>query len=362
MSRKTLAVLISFILLVSFAVFLVGNLNETKASSAVTLPTGVTVDLSSSGITIVNVTSGQSFVEQGFSVNLTATVDNTGSSATTFNLTFCANNFPLNTQTVTLAGQSSGAPYFDWNTTGFALGNYTLSAFAWSASEKTIVVYSYFVGGKILVTCPGDLTGHFKVDFRDLTAFVGAYIYYFRTGWCNPAADFCHTGKLNFLDVILFVAYYEEYYAGPTPFVTGGALTITLSVEKLTYSLGEPVNFTLSIKNTSKNTITIQRTASTFDFIVYNATGIMYRYSFGRVCPMWAMLYSLAPGASLAENFTWDQICNLIPCPSASPVAAGSNISVLPGSPPVFPASPGSYYIVGEALGMQTAPQEITIT
>jgi hypothetical protein len=354
LKRKAVAGLLLTVLLASFAVVLTGNLNSVKADDSAPIPTGSNVINSSSGIIVVNVTSAQSFVEEGFPVNLTATVSNTESSSSSFNLTFCANNFPLDTQAVTLAGESSADVTFEWNTTGFALGNYTLSAFAWSVSGETITVYSNFVGGKILVTCPGDLTGHFKVNFLDITAFVSAYLNYFQTGWCNPAIDFCHTEKLDFRDVQLFVNCYLDYYVGPTPFVTASKLALTLNLTQDTYSLGQPVNFTLTINNTSSSPITFERSASTFDFFVYNSTGIVYRYSCDMVFPMWAMMYTLAPGANLTQSFEWNQTCNFMP-------TGTSWISNPTASPPVFQASPGTYYIVGEALGMQTAPQEITI-
>lgn len=198
------------------------------------------------------------------------------------------------------------------------------------------------------MTCPGDLTGQFEVNFNDINAFVTSYINYYQTGQSNPAADFDHDGKLDFNDINLFVSASIAYYAGPTPFVTNGGLTLTMTIKQTTYSLGEPVNFTLSINNVSDETIAFDRTASTFDFIVYNSTGIVFRYSFGMVFPMWVQIYSLAPGTSLSQNLEWDQVCNLFFSPAASPAN--------------FPASPGTYYIVGEALGMQTVPQQITIT
>jgi len=341
-----------------FSLVLIGNFNVVKADDQGTVLNGANAAGSAPGIAVINLASTQNFVEEGFSANIVATVENTGSSTSSFYVTFCDNGVPLDTQPVTLSGESSTVVSFIWNTTGYALGTCTLSAYAWSNSGETSLVSANSVSSTILVTCPDDLTGQYTVNFMDINAFVADYINYCQTGQCNSAADFNHDGRLDFNDLELFVANYIAYYSGPTPFVTNGGLTLTMNIEQTTYSLNEPVDFTLSINNVSTNTIQFERTASTFDYLVYNSTGVVYRYSYGMAFPMWAMIYTLAPGASLTESFEWDQICNFHFSPAATSQATSNPVA----SPPVFPVSPGTYYIVGEALGMQTIPQQITIT
>ena len=236
------------------------------------------------------------------------------------------------------------------------MGNYTLSASAWSVTGEANVAYSNCTGSTLLVSCAGDMIGHCAVDFSDLTCFVSAYINYTETGGSSyyPIADLNHDGKIDFLDLQLFVADYISFYSNPTPFGHCG-LAVTTTFEQTTYTQGEPVNFTINIINLTDKTITFTYMPSTFDFIVYNATGIIYRYSFERAYPMWAEIYSLTPGATLSNEFEWDQTSNQYYSPVASPLAPSASC-------PEFPVSPGTYYIVGEALGMQTVPQQITIT
>lgn len=322
-------------------------LNIVKADSQTT--TGNAGD--ASGIIVSNVVCGQNFVEQGFTINLSVLVENIDPSTSTCNVTVCGNSVPLGTQPLTVTGNSNNIVSFVWNTTGFALGNYTLSAYTWSITSQTTVISTNCTGSSLLVTCPGDMSGHFKVDFTDVTAFVASYINYYQTGVCNPAADFEHTGKLDFSDVRLFVDAYIAYYTGPTPFTTAGGLKLSLSIPQTTYQLRDIVNFTLSITNLSNHNITFGQTATTFDFIVYNNTGPVYRYSFDGFFPMWAKLTTLQPGQALTQEFSWYQDCNIM----FSPVAC------MAACPAVFLAAPGTYSIVGEALGMQTAPQQITI-
>ena len=136
MNKKTAVSLLLIVLLtIFFSLALIGNLNVAKAGDQGTGSNVSATVGSIPGITVVNVSSLQSFIDEGFSATLTATIENTGSSTSSFQVTFCGNDLPLNTQAVTVASESSTAVSFVWNTTGFALGNYTLSAYAWSNSE-----------------------------------------------------------------------------------------------------------------------------------------------------------------------------------------------------------------------------------
>lgn len=305
-----------------------------------------------SNIAVGNVTTAQSFVEEGFQTNVTATVQNTGAATNTFNLTFYANDIALNTQEITLPEQSSTNASFLWDTTGFALGNWSLSASAWAVSDQTPSIYNNSTSSNstVLVTCLGDLTGHSQVDSNDFFAFINAYVNYNSLHEYNPAADFDHDDVINANDFFSFVDAYISYWTGPTPFINKG-LTLTMTIPKTTYPLSEPVNFTLSINNVSNRTISFANRYGLFDFIVYNDTAILYRNSLNMLMsPQWIQVMSLPPGGSYSQNMQWEQDCNI-------------NIKFSSGGlSPVFLAQPGTYYIVGQALGMQTLPQKITIT
>lgn len=345
--KMVVSILLSLLLVSMTSLALPISLNVVKAD-----PQNTSVNPgNASGIIISKVTSDQDFVEQGFNIDLNVSVENADHSASTCNLTICANSIPLGTHPVILTGNSNTKVNFVWNTTGFALGNYTLSAYAWSITGKSTFVDTNCTGSNLLVTCPGDMSGHFGVDFSDITAFVASYINYYQTGVCNPNADFEHTGQLNFNDVLLFAQAYVAYYAGPTPFVMSGGLQLSLSIPQTTYQLYDLVNFTLSITNLSNHTITFGQTATTFDFLVYNNTGPVYKYSDSGFFPTWAKLTTLQPGENLTESFSWDQDCDTV----------FSAASCMTACPAVFLASPGTYYIVGQALGLQTAPQQIVI-
>lgn len=301
-----------------------------------------------SNIVVSNVTAAEGFIEQGFEANITASVENLATTTETFGLTFYADGIALNTQELTLSGQNSTTASYLWDTTNFPFGNVTLSVSAWDDSDQTSAIYSNSTGNSILVTYPDDLLGHGTVNFADIQYFVHEFINYYASNGSplDPTIDFNHDGKLNFADIQIFVKNYIAYWTGPTPFLNGG-LTLNMSIPQTSFIQGEPVNFTLSVNNYSNHTISFDAPYGFFDYIVYNDTGIVYRSSLNiLMSPQYILLVTLPPGGNYSQNMQWDQTCNLS----------------LKLSMPVFPAQPGTYYIIGQALGMQTIPQQITIT
>jgi hypothetical protein len=131
----------------------------------------------------------------------------------------------------------------------------------------------------------------------------------------------------------------------PTPPQVSGGLELTMTIEKTQCLLGEPINITLTIKNTSNQTINFTHTAQDFDFLVYNDTNnLIYQWSKGRVFPMWAMLMPLNPKENITGNYIWQQTSN--------------------NQSQETPVSPGTYSIVGQtssAYGLQTPPTQVTI-
>ncbi|MGD0029356.1 MAG: hypothetical protein ABSC91_10510 [Candidatus Bathyarchaeia archaeon] len=97
---------------------------------------------------------------QGYGLNISSTVKNLGLYTETFNVTAYANitviSIPLN---VTLTSGNSRTVTFTWDTTGFAKGNYTISAYAWPVSNETDTSDNNFTGGSAVVSMVGDLTG-----------------------------------------------------------------------------------------------------------------------------------------------------------------------------------------------------------
>src|SRR5665648_576694 len=99
----------------------------------------------------------------------------------------------------------------------------------------------------------------------------------------------------------------------PTPTAIGGNsdLQLTLSLEKTTYILGEPVNLTVTITNISNQTVNFTHTGLDFDFQVYNDTNnLIYEWSNFRGIAQFITIEPFTAGESMSQNFIWLQTCN----------------------------------------------------
>ncbi|MGA2682779.1 MAG: BsuPI-related putative proteinase inhibitor [Candidatus Bathyarchaeia archaeon] len=126
-----------------------------------------------------------------------------------------------------------------------------------------------------------------------------------------------------------------------------GNLELTMSLDRTTYVLGEPVNLTLMITNISNQTINFTHTGLDFDFQIYNDTNnIVYQWSNFKAIPQFITIVPLQVGQSRSANFTWSQTCNF------NAQVEGDTVS------------PGIYNIIGETgptYRIQTTPTQLTI-
>jgi hypothetical protein len=132
-------------------------------------------------------------------------------------------------------------------------------------------------------------------------------------------------------------------------------LELTMMLEKTEYSLGGPINITLTLTNISNHTITILHRDPNYDFEVYNDQNYsVYRYSAFRAQLAEAFGIPIDAGEGITIVLVWDQTCNITETSNG------------------VPASAGTYYIVGQydnpggipqaiPPSMQTTPLQITI-
>ena len=129
-------------------------------------------------VAVTNVTSSKTVVGQGFSAGINVTVVNQGDYPEAFNATAFANATIIGSENVTLPAGNSTIVTFTWNTTGFAYGNYTVSAYAWPVPTETDTANNNCTGGWVYVSIIGDITGGTpnlldfvpdgKVDMKDI--------------------------------------------------------------------------------------------------------------------------------------------------------------------------------------------------
>jgi len=170
-------------------------------------------------IAITNVKPLKTVVGQTFSCKINVTVQNQGQSTETFNVTAYAdlslpigNEITIGKQTVVnlLVGETRALIYL-WNTTSRARGNYTISAYATPVQSETDTADNTFVDGWLVVTVSGDLTGDYRVNYKDLGILAVAYgSDPTKSSW-NPQADINDDGKVNYKDLGILAVNYGKY-------------------------------------------------------------------------------------------------------------------------------------------------------
>jgi hypothetical protein len=154
----------------------------------------------------------KSIVGQGHYCNVSATVENKGTlTEELLILAFYANTTLIHTQTLSsLASGMSDNITFVWNTTEFAKGNYTLTAYIIPVAGETYTLDNAF-SAQVVVAMPGDIAGlkvgypDGKVDMKDISAVARLYSINYPNPRYNPNCDIVYDLKIDMKD-ISFVA------------------------------------------------------------------------------------------------------------------------------------------------------------
>lgn len=159
-------------------------------------------------VSIDGVITSKSVVGKAYSMNITVTTADVGDFTETCAITAYANTTIIASQNVTLSSGDSANVTFTWDTTGFAYGNYTLSAYAFPVPGEINTANNNCTGGWVIVSIIGDITGPSgvpdgKVDMID----IGYVVQCFgntssRSNW-NANADINGDGTVNMKDIAL---------------------------------------------------------------------------------------------------------------------------------------------------------------
>jgi len=120
-------------------------------------------------VAIVDVQPSETFVDHGSSTFINVTVENQGDFTETFNVAAYADTIMINQTEVTLTSGISTNLTFTWDTTGFATGNYIISAVAEVVANETATSDNTCVDGVVAVRLPGpppERIYGIPVDFR----------------------------------------------------------------------------------------------------------------------------------------------------------------------------------------------------
>jgi hypothetical protein len=163
-------------------------------------------------VAVTNLTSAKTVIGQGYCGNLTVTVQNQGNFTETFKVTVYANKTAIATFTnITLTSGNSKTITFTWNTTGFAKGNYTISAYATPVPGETDTADNTYTNGKVTIAMVGDITGGTSnpydfvpdgiVDITDIATVAKCYGSQYPDPSYKPNCDINNDGTIDIWDI-----------------------------------------------------------------------------------------------------------------------------------------------------------------
>ncbi len=158
-------------------------------------------------IAVTNVIASKTLVGQGYSMSINVNIRNQGDYTENFTVTAYANTTRIQTKTVTLTSRNSMTVTFTWNTTGFAKGNYTISAYVTPIPYETDTSDNTFINGWVFVTIAGDVTSvtagipDGSVNMRDISAILSKFMITPTDPEWNPNMDINGDNVVNMRDV-----------------------------------------------------------------------------------------------------------------------------------------------------------------
>jgi hypothetical protein len=166
-------------------------------------------------IVLVNMTPSKTAVGQGFQISINVTVENQGFYMETFNVTAYIDLAPPIGDEITLRKQTTTnlpigetrTVQFQWDTTGLAKGNYTISAIA-DIIDDIDATDNTYIDGTVVITILGDVNGDFTVDIFDLVAvaaWFGSTI-----PPAPPNSDIIEDKLIDIYDLVTVAIHYGE--------------------------------------------------------------------------------------------------------------------------------------------------------
>jgi len=126
-------------------------------------------------VAVLDAESSRAFVGKSYSLSINVTLENRGVNNETFSVRVFANSTSFGSKETTLQSGQYGVSTFEWNTTGFAYGNYSISACVEPIPGEGDITDNNLTRGWILVSIPGDINADRKVDLKDVFAVGKAF-------------------------------------------------------------------------------------------------------------------------------------------------------------------------------------------
>jgi len=164
-------------------------------------------------VAVKTVTPSKTVVGLNYTAYMNVAVINMGHFTETFNVTVYANTTIIETKTnIPLPIGNSTTITFTWNTSGFAKGNYTISACASPVPDETDTSDNLFIDGWVFVAMPGDVNADGIVDIFDcvIVALAFGSTHSDPISPWNPNADINNDGTVDIFDMVVVALYFGE--------------------------------------------------------------------------------------------------------------------------------------------------------
>jgi hypothetical protein len=187
-----------------------GNISTNQSVTVEADVIGENITLRVHEIATMCVISSKTIVGQNYTVFVNVTLENKGNYTENFDVTLYANTTAIATQTITLTSGNSTTITFTWNTTGFAKGNYTISAYVWPVSGETDILDNTFIDGWVFVGLIGDVNADGIVDIADIYLIALAYGTTPGQPGYKPNLDINGDGIIDIADIYITALHYGE--------------------------------------------------------------------------------------------------------------------------------------------------------
>lgn len=161
-------------------------------------------------IAVASVVTSKTIIGQGHELLVNVTIQNQGYFAESFNVTLYANLSVAGQILFSLTAGNQKTMTIAWDTTGFAYGNYAVSAYVWPVPSEANTSNNMLGGGWVLVSISGDVNGDGIIDIFDAILLAGAYNSIPSGSKWNPNADINEDNIVNIFDAILLANNYGK--------------------------------------------------------------------------------------------------------------------------------------------------------
>jgi len=154
--------------------------------------------------------SSQETVGQNYTCSINVTIQNIGDHDENPQIAVYVNTTRIATQIATLPHNSLTTVSFTWNTTGYAIGNYTIWAYVQPTSDEAYRLDNILLGGSVKVVLPGDINGDGYVGIDDI--FTVAFHFGAEAGQpgYDPICDINGDGYIGIDDLFIAASHFGQ--------------------------------------------------------------------------------------------------------------------------------------------------------